>query len=846
MTSRVQHVFRVEPYRILLDLGVPITQEDGRFFVPLPEKRVGRMLLDEGSLVSDQPQCSIVACSLFDYAKYVLGDYASVVDFLIEHYHTNAQATPGTSLASLRPAFIEDLKATREQFESVLQLRQRMLDSEDLLPSFLWCRHRGISVRCGWRSFYLVRRKDLTPFVERETEQEIALEDEHYIVFPYLLNPHTFGWLRIFSSNTPANFTLSFQKSPYGFYGLHTCLPNVREIRIYDDPVTTQLAYSTEAEMAHDQIGCIHVGITGTQEANDYRLSRAVFVQTKQSSFSQIAQTRVAVRDLSVTNGEAGDPSIDVLSAKSVSWSGHVLSEITRCVQDHTPDSPKLLSLIDVIRTDRDLCEMVLRHLEQQGLPEIVAKVRQHLNSNQTYLIGGMEVVETPNGYVARRKGVSSPFTNFIVRLDHNVFFEDSDNESMHCGRLIMQGQEFPLVLPNICLRKPGNIPSVCLSAVVKAGVSDQPGFFPQIVDSTLVRRLGEVLSVQAGTKTSRLGIKRLGWNDARTKFVTPVWEATAKGVAPTSRIPYPGSRFLQSHYDFHNYRYVQAHDLVTSHTHTFMCMVASGIVRSFLHLMVPPVEIMRNPASIDLLHALFHPFGQSSPIPFGSQRRAAQNILARENLLGYPVFGVAADSEIVSGTSYPIFLISDTGVPFHEEMNTDAYAQTAGYAQRIFSGLLLHCLRNPQQMHLLIESEDEPSVPDMIGEGKTIIERCLGIEHFNIFASRMPTFEMLLGNVPFEQAGDFFRYDMPNGRIFIRMRKFPSFSRREVVEELGAQNAEVRLHGNHYISCPADFLFSLLNEFFGRPVKLFHQDLEPDQAEPAATAQDAAKQSAS
>lgn len=803
------------------------------------------MLLDGRSLISTSPNCDIVACSLFDFVRYQLGSYSKAVDFLIERFHQSAQTTPGTSLAALKPAFVEDLQGERAGFESVLKLRNRMLGSENLLDSFLWCRHRGMSVRYGWRSFYLVRKIDLVPFLTGEDTREISLDDEHYIVFPYLINPHTFGWLKVQSATSKTNFTIPLQKVSHAFYGLHTCLPDIRETRVYDDPITAQLAYSSDIEMAHGLIGCVHVGTMGVSEPNDYKLSEAVFVQTNKTSFSQMAQTRMAIDKMLVTSSKAEDPSLEYLNTRSVTWTAHVLNEATQIIQDVGTESSEFLGLMDVIRTDQELCGVLIRHLEKLQPEEVVARIRHHLKANQTYAVGGMEIIETPNGYVAKRKNTSVPFTNFTIRIDHNVYFEGEESNVIHCGRLIMHGQEFPVVIPNhIVRRKPADIPSICLASIIKAGVGDQAGFFPQVVDTTLTRRLGDVLAQQAGTKAQKVGVHRLGWNDDRTKFTAPTWSMTARGEEATSRIPYPYSRFLQAHYDFREYTYTPGTDLITPHVNTFMCMLASGIVRSFLHMMVPPVEIMRNPSSIDLLHAMFRAFGQSSPIPFGSQRRSAINTLTQENLLGYPVFGVASEAGVVSGLSYPIFLISDTGVPFHEEMTNEVYVQIAGYSQHICSKLILECLRQPSQMHLLIPSEDEPQIKEMIQEGKRIIEHCLKIQHFSIFESKMPLFEMMLGNVPLAEVGEFFRYDMPTNCIYIRMRKFQAFSRRDVVDELAAKNPEVRLHGHHYISCPADFLFELMSSFYGRPVKLFHQDPEPEPTETSAAAQDEAEQS--
>lgn len=808
------------------------------------------MLLDGNSLISTDPHCEIVACSPFDYIKFTLGDWTKTVDFLLEKYHASAQATPGTSLAALKPAFIEDLRSTRDNFEAVIGLRKRMLAGESLLPSFLWCRHRGFSVENGFRSFYLTRNVDLIPFLQHDSEQEIKLESEHYVVFPYLVNPHTFGWLKVFSAQTSAQFTIQFEKMSHAYYGLHTCLPDSNEVRIYGDPFTAQLAYSSETSMAHMQAGCVHVDSTGDADPNPYKLEAAVFVQTDKTPFSQIAQTRTTVNELSVINGSAEDPTLLDLAPSGTPWDSYVLSEATRFLQLGGADAPKLISLIDVVRDDRAMCEKLLRHLEAQNVPEVLARIRQHLNATKVYALSGMQVMETENGYVAKRKNMSVPFTNFTIRIDRNVHFEDAVDEHIHCGRLIMHGQEFPLVLPNRALNKPSEIPNACLNAIIKAGMGEQAGFFPQIVDSTLARRLSEVLKIQIATKsTSCHGVRRLGWSDDRSKFITPTWEITARGMRDTSRIPFPGSRFLQSHYDFRDYSYPTDVSKVTARVNSFICKLVSGLARSFLHLTVPPVEVLRNPNSIDLLHAMFQPFGQTSPLPFGTQIRTAQSYLTRDHIFGYPVFGVASDVSIVSRTNYPVFLISDSGVPFPEPLEGDGFAQVSARVRHVVSQVLLHCMRHPQRLHLLVLSEDEPSIPDMINEGKRIIEDSMG-QAFNIFTSKLPNFEMLLGNVEFDLVSEYFRYDMPTQRIYIRMRKFPNFSRRDIVDELKAMNPDVQLHGNHYIAGPSEFLLGLMNDFYGKPVRLFHQDPEPETttepAVPDAAAQDAVEPSGS
>lgn len=843
MSSKLQSVFRLEPYRILIDLGVEVTSENGRYYVPHPTMPGSRMLLDGRSLVSIDPQCSIVACSVYDYARYKLGSYGKVVDFLLDNFQNAAQMSPGTSLVALRPAFVEELSGERKIFESILDLRRRMVSHENLLDAKLWCGHRGLSVEHGWRSFYIAKQEELQPFIR---SGEVSLDGKTFIVMPYFANPHTPAWLKVHSVERRSVVTIPINQVQHAYFGLHTCLPDVEEVRIYEDDVTAQVAFSAESVMAHVLVGCVHVGFAAVAETNDYKLQSGVFVQTDKTSFSQIAQANTAVEKMLVAKGSIGDATMHKVSDKGSSWPAHVLNEATRFLQTEGTDSLGLKNLVDVIKTDRSMCETLIRHLEIMKVPDVVARIRQHLNTNQVYEVAGMQVIETSNGYVAKRKNVRSPFTNFTIRFDTRVVFKDADDPLMHCGRCIINGQEFFVSIPSRILNnKPGEIPNICLSAIARSGIENRDNYFPQILDSTLSRKLGDVLKMHSLGKTPTLdGVKRLGWDDQHGVFTAAHWQVNSTGVRPTSRIPYPHSKFLQSYYDFNEYSMPMETSRITSHINTFMCILASGMVRAFLQLAVPPVEIMRNPESINLLHAIFIAFGQQAPIIFGEQRRTVHSILNKTDIFGYPVFGMASGSDVVSGFAYPIFLIADTGMPFHERMDQKAYEQIASYTKEIVSKVVLYCVRNPRDVHRLIPSEFEPMVPGMVHEGREIIKTALNLADLSIFEPDLPTFEGMLHRVAYDKVHEYFRYDMQAQKVYIRMRNFPQVSRKQVVAELQTKNQDVRMHGMHYVECPAEFLMGIFTSFYGRPVKLFHQDPEPDPEESSASGQDAETQS--
>lgn len=829
---------------MLSDLGVTITQEAEHFFVPHPTQAGARMFLDGQSLVSESWECPLVACNIFDYLGLMMQSVEDAVDFVIARYFQAAQVSPGTSLQSLKPVFIEGIRGDRKQFEDVLSLRQHQVTDTNFIEPFLWCQNRGLSTRYSWRSFYVAKKADLIPLLDNEANRNLKLESNYYVVFPYLINPHTYGWLKVFAVSGRQQFTIPFHESETGIFGLHTCLPSSQEIRVYGDPFEAQAAFSSEAEMAHTQIASLHVAVTSSAVPNSYRIPKAVFVQNEKTLLSEIALARRMVNQLSVTYLNGPDPSLKALQPQSIPWLAHILHEVVRILKQSGLASPEFASLIDVLRPDHDLCNAVLRHLRNSQSKDVLDFIRERLNTNQVISLSNLDILETPNGYVARRGNVATPFTNFIVRMDHNVVFDGDDTEVVHCGRVVMQGREFPVVLPQRLLdRRPADIPGACLKAIMASDVSEQAGFIPQIVDTTYVRRLGEVLRIQAGKKGNKQGIRVLGWSADRSRFITPAWQVTARECSETSHIPYPYSDFLKTHYDFNAYAYLPGEQYVTPSVRTFICLVVSGLVRAQLHLPFPALHVLRHPSAIDLLHALFRPFGQIQPIHFGSQRRTIQGILSPDNVVQYPVFGIATDPDIVDEVNCPVFLIADNGQPFHDQISQEAYSQIAGIAQSVYQTVLVHSLRNTNQIHTLIHDAENTSISYLTGEGRRIIETALG-KDFGVFATDLPAFETLLRQIPITQLEEYFRYDLGTEKVFVRLRKLSPEDRREIVQELPARRDFIRKHADHYLVADAQPFITLLEEFYGQPVKLFHHEPENEITAPAVSAQDAPAQS--
>src|SRR6266852_1625295 len=91
MQLKAQDIFpRLEPYRVVADLGLEIKKQDGLFFTPHPEDSEHLLQIDSDEFVG-MPNGPTPACNAFDFlAMYYKGFYSRAVDHAINRYHNLA------------------------------------------------------------------------------------------------------------------------------------------------------------------------------------------------------------------------------------------------------------------------------------------------------------------------------------------------------------------------------------------------------------------------------------------------------------------------------------------------------------------------------------------------------------------------------------------------------------------------------------------------------------------------------------------------------------------------------------------------------------------------------------
>ncbi len=199
-----------------------------------------------------------------------------------------------------------------------------------------------------------------------------------------------------------------------------------------------------------------------------------------------------------------------------------------------------------------------------------------------------------------------------------------------------------------------------------------------------------------------------------------------------------------------------------------------------------------------------------------------------KRNFSGYPLFATCPDLHALEDLNYPLFVLADDGIALHQAMDAQVIGEVASLSKRIIIALVLRLLDEPVQAHALIEKQAATSVRQLALEGKRVIEVNCGLENFDLLEPEMPLLHMLLSGWSPEQARGYIRLDPGTNLMYISCRQLQQMTRQPLYRELFAKNPEVKLHGDHYVACPAAWLSAIVEKFYGQPVPLCHQSIDP------------------
>jgi hypothetical protein len=168
---------------------------------------------------------------------------------------------------------------------------------------------------------------------------------------------------------------------------------------------------------------------------------------------------------------------------------------------------------------------------------------------------------------------------------------------------------------------------------------------------------LVSIIAQQIGDKPRRLG-ERLGWNDDKSRFVAPAWEARPLGLQATSNILHPRSKLLASYFRCLDYPVLNQCGLATGQARQVIALLAALLTRAFLNQQTPLIRIRRSPQSLALLQAVFRPLGQVAPVELSVKRQLVESTLSPANFSGYTIYATCPDPRVLEELHFPLFLL--------------------------------------------------------------------------------------------------------------------------------------------------------------------------------------------
>src|SRR5712671_812524 len=106
----------------------------------------------------------------------------------------------------------------------------------------------------------------------------------------------------------------------------------------------------------------------------------------------------------------------------------------------------------------------------------------------------------------------------------------------------------------------------------------------PTIFEPSLEHHLVRIISLQLGFKPPLLGVQSLGWNAARTRFLSPTRAVTADGVQPTAKIIHPESKLVSSYFSVEDHPTSADWRKTTPQARYVMALLAASLTRGFLN----------------------------------------------------------------------------------------------------------------------------------------------------------------------------------------------------------------------------------------------------------------------
>lgn len=752
----------LEPYRVLAALAMPISTQSG----------TGQFVLnghtywfDRTKVVALDSQAPFVAGDIVDFVTHRMG-LSEGMQWLITRFREQLPQHLPIDL----PTLMRQADRRQRHLKAVLRLGDNLSLHPNSFPeAMLWLRHHRLDRAAITRALYAAKGKELNALkVCIDMDKGRPLPDtKTYIVIPYFGDWDSVAALRV----EPADGSTDAQwwelnLTTHAWLGLQAGSPKAAQRVIHGDWLETLKHINhNHGHQGPDQ----HLQVRQfTADRVGRKLTSAAVAETDRLGARTTIQMSRLTDRLEVTRGNR--PAID--------WRLHLYEQLQRRLmsEGYTLQTE---TLVDELKDDPNLCAFVAQKLSAQH-PEWSKEFRKQTNPMLKVVRGNVTILETPAGYVMSKAGNDREqlITNFLVKLDQNVWFENSD-ELWHSGRVVLSGQEFLIKFSRRSSGKGDELEGVASAAVLRSRRQDVKT--PVLFDPSHKKHLAAIVSHQVASAPRIEGIRQLGWNTQGTRFTATGWRASALGVEPPPAFQHPGNLLLLRH--FTATPVPSGNTISRDEPLALVAVTVAMLARSLKGVEVQPQPVFNNEAGRETLTRLVAVFGQQAPAaPKMNSRAGLRRPFDIDDINGLPIW-LDLDPDTASRMVCPSFYLSEAGV---ELSSTPAFGPASVW---IVQSIVQSLLQRPARHAMPAEA----SWHRLAFEGRQLLqERCSG--PWEAIEVDGQAWRRLLWRCGLEKLSD--RFQLSGQFIRLNRQDLPRLEQQALLEESLLLDSSVKVEG--------------------------------------------------
>jgi hypothetical protein len=719
----------IPPFRFIKEvLGIEYVQKEDNYFIMDPHTQLESILVTKNEYINTKPGSQFIAGNAVDlYVYFFSTSYKEALTDILGRYYDVLDKAKVYSLQMCVDGIAPLLEKQHDINAYLKNLSKNITSIDRFAQELSFIRNNHIDLQHVGDMLYVASADEITELMYLISDSEDIYDPEecNHIILPYWKSFGRVAYIDLVNvqKNNEVN-TIEVNKAKLSYLGLPLMKQSPEVLHVYLDPWDAANIHTYNQGYSYFNQSCLAVKMDPQVLIGGIRFKDAVYRHTPGDSIHVMDAFREMCDTLSVADNQAYFE-----SANQKTWESFVANKLLELIKDDNKKYFRTSAFIKSIKFVGELRRHCVEFLTEHGYADVINELDDSASGN-TYPRGNLNIKVTDSGYVGIRKGQTQdfPISNFIVQIHYTVQFKANDEHYYH-GALIMGSKRVPISFAARELQ--GNMTAIEAKARTLSNKL-QWGDCPMIIESGSAKYVASVIKEQAAGVEFIQGCDNLGWNVDKQEFLTPRWAVDAFKTSVPKLVPYPGSNVFKQ-YRFKPFELSSAgtpvNDFINRDVVHIVSMVTAQLWRSYHGRRNIGVPIKNsNSQTRNLLHFLYHAFGQGQVIELNHNRRANETTLTPE-LCGMPAYGrTTSPDKLVGHCTEPLLILHNEQWGFEILEGLDSEEDLNGllqFCENLFRGLVQIMLQGKSKdIEIELQDDDTLSFEHLIREGVDLINK--------------------------------------------------------------------------------------------------------------------------